>query len=757
MSEDVNINVDVDTQEANRGLGSVGQMFEGLGGKIKGFAIGAATALAGFALAVGIKSVNAASDLDNAVKDLGRTTGATTQEMGQYKDTIKELYKSGLGESFQDIADQMKEVKLQTQLSGKELQNFTSRAMKFGEVFDTDVSETTRSAKMLMDQFGISTDEAFNLMVQGAQKGLDKNKDLLDTINEYGVHFKELGYTSEEMFSILEKGAKEGAFSIDKVGDAVKEFNIRSKDGSKTTIQAFKDLGFNAAEMTQIFAAGGPRAADAMTDITNALGNTKDAVKANETGVALFGTMFEDLGIDAIKQLNAIDNEFDKTKKSADKLNSTSYSNFNSALKGIGREIEVSLLVPLGEMFLPLLNKVSSFIKTKLPGIISEFKSLGATIQNFLAPVFSEVFSLVQKLIGGFNSFVSNLADRFWPQVQNIFAGFNSKFDGIVEAVRKAGDNIGPILENIKNGVTSFLDLTVELVDFWAKNVAPVIITALEKVIPIIMDVVTLLSEGFNNAVKVVLEIFKFFKPALETLFKSIKNIVNSAMNAIAGVVNLVMGIVRGDWTRAWNGIKGILSGAWGVIKNTVSGISGTIQSIFNSLVGKVKGIFQNIVNAIQSKYKAATTAVKNIVNSIKNTFLNIIKSAYTWGRNLLGGFIEGIKSKFGALINRVGQAADIVRDFLGFYSPAKKGPGAEADKWAPNFMRMYMEGFATFDVSGLASSVNSLKAAALTPLGLKDSATRANTIDISGINVLNQQYLDLLVQKISNTVLRGF
>lgn len=99
---------------------------------------------------------------------------------------------------------------------------------------------------MLMDQFGLSGEEAFNLIAQGAQNGLDKNGDLLDSINEYSVHFKSLGLDAEDMFNSFANGADAGTFSVDKLGDAVKEFGIRVKDESDSTMQAFKDIGLNA-------------------------------------------------------------------------------------------------------------------------------------------------------------------------------------------------------------------------------------------------------------------------------------------------------------------------------------------------------------------------------------------------------------------------------------------------------------------------------------------------------------------------------
>ena len=140
---------------------------------------------------------------------------------------------------------------------------------------------------MLMDQFGISGEEAYNLIAQGAQNGLNKNGDLLDTINEYAVHFKQTGRGAEDFFNMLENGAEEGTFSVDKLGDAWKEFGIRAKDTTTTTTEAYEILGLNADEMRAKFAAGGESAKQATDTILTALFSMDDAVKQNQAGVDL--------------------------------------------------------------------------------------------------------------------------------------------------------------------------------------------------------------------------------------------------------------------------------------------------------------------------------------------------------------------------------------------------------------------------------------------------------------------------------------
>ena len=77
-----------------------------------------------------------------------------------------------------------------------------------------EVEESVRAANSLMNQFGISADEAYNLMAQGAQNGLNANQDMCDVINEYSVQYANAGLSAEEMFNMLVSGAEQGKMCI---------------------------------------------------------------------------------------------------------------------------------------------------------------------------------------------------------------------------------------------------------------------------------------------------------------------------------------------------------------------------------------------------------------------------------------------------------------------------------------------------------------------------------------------------------------
>ena len=304
----------------------------------------------------GIKELSVGSE--SSFNQLIAKTGATESEFEELEQIMNDIYKNKFGESFDDIAESMAQVYQQTGLSGDALKKTTENALLLRSTFDFEVKESIRAVDMLMTQFGLTSEESFNLIAQGAQMGLDKNGDLLDTINEYSVHFKDAGYSAEEMFNSLKNGTEAGTFSVDKLGDAVKEFGIRMKDGSAN--DALKGIGLNVDDVTNRCAKGGETASIAMGDVVEALYSVNDPLKQNEAGVALFGTMWEDLGADGVNALMNIRGEADRTATTLEDINNIQYSDLSSAFEGIKRNIEVQAIQPIKDKLLPALSDLAN-------------------------------------------------------------------------------------------------------------------------------------------------------------------------------------------------------------------------------------------------------------------------------------------------------------------------------------------------------------------------------------------------------------
>ena len=340
--------------------------------------IGAGLAAAGGGVATAIMSYNTVED---ALNHLQAQTGMSADEMNKFKGAMENVYNGNYGEDMKDIANVMASV---AQFTGEtdpdKIQKITENVFALSDTFGYDYAESLRTIKMLMDQFGLSSDEAFNLIAQGTQKGLNKNGDLLDTVNEYSVHYKQLGYTAEEFFNSLENGSAAGTFSVDKLGDAMKEFGIRSKDTAKTTTEGFKLIGLDADKMREAFAKGGDSAKDATKKTLDALFNLKDEVKQNQAGVDLFGRMWEDLGIDGVKALMNVTGEADKTKKSMQEIQDVKYDDLGNRLETLGRKTQTEVINPLIEKFFPVFEDGVDWAADHLDDLTGIVKALGKQV-----------------------------------------------------------------------------------------------------------------------------------------------------------------------------------------------------------------------------------------------------------------------------------------------------------------------------------------------------------------------------------------
>lgn len=322
-----------------------------------------------------------ATEYIDATTKMQGQTGATAKEMERYKDVMDNIYSGGYGDSIEGVADALSKVRQQMgDLDDDSLRRMTESALNLEQTFDFDVSESIRTAKQLMNQFGISSEEAFDLIVSGAQNGLNQNDNLLDTLNEYSPKFAEIGLGADDMYNALRSGADQGIFDIDKLGDAVNEFSIRVVDGSDTTKDAFKRLGLDAEEMEKAFASGGDTARDAFKKTLKALKNLEDPLDQNTAGVELFGTMWEDTGGEAILALGDIESGVDDVEGSMERLDKVNADSLTNKFETLGRTIQSDVVQPILEEAYPAVEDLVEFTADNLDEIIAVAKPAAAAL-----------------------------------------------------------------------------------------------------------------------------------------------------------------------------------------------------------------------------------------------------------------------------------------------------------------------------------------------------------------------------------------
>lgn len=308
------------------------------------------------------RTIEIADGLDSSVNKIAAATNASAEEVNRLRSIVEQIYGDNFGEGFDDIADSISKIKQNLgKLDDKELVKVTESAYALKDVFDYDIAESSRAVKAMMENFGVSASEAYDYIARGAQNGLDYSGELLDNISEYSVQFKKMGLSASDMFTIFSNGAENGAWNLDKIGDSVKELAIRVIDGSDTSKQGFEALGFEADSMAEKFAAGGVSARVAFQEVIAALAEMNDPIAQNTAGINLMGTMWEDMGAEAVLALGDISDSAFDCAGAMDAIKDVNYNSLSNSLENVQRQIDL-LIQPIGESLIPVLDEAADSV-----------------------------------------------------------------------------------------------------------------------------------------------------------------------------------------------------------------------------------------------------------------------------------------------------------------------------------------------------------------------------------------------------------
>lgn len=527
------------------------------------------------ALVAGGAWAKVGADYQAAMARVQASTGASAEQMKQIEEAARAVFRSGMGESFDEVARAMSTIKQVGGLDGKDLESATKNAMALGKTFDMDVNETARATSALMKNFGIDGQKAFDLIAYAAQNGANKNGDLLDTFNEYAVQYKALGFTAEQFAAHLVKGAEDGAFSIDKVGDAIKEFNIRAKDGSKSSMEAFAALGLNGQKATQMFAAGGQSAQVAFAEVVKRLSEMEDPVARNAAGVALFGTQFEDLEVKALEGFKAIQGSLPQIEGTMQQVSRAISSDLGSQLRIVSRSF-MDLLLPAADSAAKAITDQMPNISKALAALAPQIEALSQAFTKAL-PVITQWFN---KSLSGAMSFVSFVLENF---------------NAIATAVAYAGSAfliLRGVFQGLKVVVTVTKWVLMARQAFITYRVSAVAAAVASKATAVAMNLLSVAVKGVGAAMKFLMAnpIVLFLAGLVAAGVAVYKNWDELKAMAVSAAQ-----VISGAWSSAMTSIQGFFANTFDSLATIMKGPINTIIAMINSIVESINGMAFNV------------------------------------------------------------------------------------------------------------------------------------------------------------------
>lgn len=565
-------------------------------------AVGLGAALVG----IGIAGVSVATDMDSAMNDFIATTGKSVEETERYQGVLENIYANNYGEDFEDIANAMAKVEQNLgDLDDASLQNLTESAFALSDTFEYDVAESTRAAKALMDNFGVSGEEAMNMIAAGAQNGLDYSGELLDSISEYSVQFGKLGFTADDMFKIFQEGAESGAWNLDKIGDAVKEFSIRAIDGSDTTKEGFELLGYSAVASAEDIAATEAEIADLEKQLqyaqmeqdgfnkkTSELTRMKNADK-----IAEYTAKLEE----AKSALAQMTDETANSGKSMDDL----VSKFAAG----GDEAQEAFNEIVSE-----LAKMEDPIEQNAAGVAlfgTMWEDLGPEVVSALADITDEAYATGEEL--------NNIKDVKYDDLGSMFEALKRNVELLVIPI---GEALIPILSMLIESVLPVLiEILGPLADLFAALLEPIMSLISMAIQPLIDIIVFLTTATITPLIDILNALLIIFTGVLESLFSSASDKIGNIVSIFQNLLQFIGNVFTGNWKGAFENIKAIVQGCLSPIQGVVQSVRAIFQNLIdfvkNVFTGNwrgawenVKSIFSNAVSGLASIFKAPINAI---------------------------------------------------------------------------------------------------------------------------------------------------
>lgn len=375
-----------------------------------------------------IPLLGAIADQDKATRLIaaGTVYGGDAEALGAQ---AEDVFTSNFGASREEAARGLLEVQRQTKDETGELAITTedfgtiakdafATAANTGEDFN---SVLDAADKLVRTGLVPSYREAFDVINNGFNEGLNKGGDLLDTVREYSSQFADLGFDASQFFSVLGGGLDAGAYNTDFVGDLFKEINIRAQaasSGEGVEFDAFKALGltdeveaFNAGEMTGAeFASGLMKAVDEHIAEGGSLQSVFDAM----------GTKAEDLTIEAVIALDPlqVQQEFAEYDGVTMEVSAQLGGDIGSSVETLRRTVESELATSVSKAFdIPGKIQQLSDGVSKFSSLLSEGFTVPEAIEvAFQIPGFAETVATLESALG-------NLAITVLEVAANILQG----------------------------------------------------------------------------------------------------------------------------------------------------------------------------------------------------------------------------------------------------------------------------------------------------------------------------------------------
>ena len=333
----------------------------------------------------------------------------------------------------------------------------------------------------------------------------------------------------------------------------------------------------------------------------------------------------------------------------------------------------------------------------KLAGVINAAKGVFAAFNAVCAAnPYVLIIAAIVALVAAFIYLWNNCEEfrQFWIDLWEgikeiaiaVWEALKAFFQAAWEAIKSTAETIWNGIKNIFQGLWEGI-----------KNIFQTVVDAIKLIITTYFNIYKTIITTVLNAIKTVFTtIWNAIKTVVTTVVTAISMFLTTAWTAIQTTATTIWNAISSFFTNIWNGIKNVITTAVNAIKNVVTtawnNIKNTVTSVGNAIKTAVTNLWNNVTSAVKNAMSNVFNAVKSGFANVKDHITGLASQAFNWGKDLIMGIVNGIKSCISAVGDAVSSVADKIKSFLHFSVP-DEGPLTDYEKWMPDFMKGLAKG----------------------------------------------------------------
>lgn len=316
----------------------------------------------------------------------------------------------------------------------------------------------------------------------------------------------------------------------------------------------------------------------------------------------------------------------------------SSFANLKSALSRIGAE----LMTPLLEGITPIMNTTKDMIKNMVKG-------------EDISGQMDTMFSQLETFADNVSTHLTEMSDKYIPVISEML---NRLIQMIPELLPKLIPVIVSLIQNVANllltNLPTLLNTLLQVIAQLAISLGEMLPTLIPQIIDCILDLV-------------------------DTIIDNIDLLIDAGIQLILGL---------------WEGLLDP-----DTIQKLMEKIPELIIKIVDALIRNLPKIFEAggqlllvFGEGIMAYYSKIGEWMSPIIDAIKEKLGNMKTAAIEWGKDMIQGFIDGIKNMLGKVGDAAKSVGNKIKNFLHFSRP-DIGPLRDYETWMPDMIKGMVKG----------------------------------------------------------------